>query len=115
MLMVQDKLVLCTVLGSISYALMIYILLDDTQRMGQTRLVPELHTSFNLYFEEIVTLSVTSIVYCISHTPVSKKSSHNVPSPSISSIPSISLIPTPTYLITSHHSKSYIHIIVNHG
>jgi hypothetical protein len=46
MLIVQDKRVLCTVLGSISYALiLIYILLYDTQEMGQTRRVPELHHS----------------------------------------------------------------------
>jgi hypothetical protein len=62
--MIQDKLVLCTVLGSISYALMIYVLLYDTQRMGQTRRVPELHHS--TFTEEIVTLPTTSSLYIAS-------------------------------------------------
>jgi hypothetical protein len=62
MLMVQDKLVLCTVLGSISYALiLIFILLDDTQRMGQTRRVPELHHSTFTLKRSSPYLSTTSL------------------------------------------------------
>jgi hypothetical protein len=43
---------------------MIYILLYDTQRMGQTRRVPELHHS--TFTEEIVTLPTTSSLYIAS-------------------------------------------------
>jgi hypothetical protein len=116
-LMIQDKLVLCTVLGPVSYALiLIYILLLGIPKdMGQTRRVPELHHSFN----PVTLRDRHSIyyIYCILHLLYTgqQESSHNVPSLYISSVPSISLIPTSTYLITSLHSLSYIHIIINHG